>query len=108
LFDTVACASYRRLDASFGASEPHDFAVRVSTVVKRAARVHRIPPRVGDVRNAPLSGRDVRNMELIWARREAKYFCKWGWTGQPAKHELICPSGDRVARCQEIVKAIQP
>ena len=31
LFDTVACASYRRLDASIGASEPHDFAVRCST-----------------------------------------------------------------------------
>src|SRR6266576_3353145 len=29
---TVICASSRRLDASFGASEPHDFAVRVSTV----------------------------------------------------------------------------
>ena len=29
---TVICASSRRLDASFGASEPHDFAVRVGTV----------------------------------------------------------------------------
>src|SRR5438046_586551 len=31
LFDTVACASSHRLDASIGASEPHDFAVRCST-----------------------------------------------------------------------------
>jgi hypothetical protein len=32
LFDTVACASSRRLDASIGASEPHDFAVRISII----------------------------------------------------------------------------
>src|SRR5260221_8349821 len=36
--------------------------------VKCAARVHRIPPHVGDVRNAPLSGRDVMDMHLIWVR----------------------------------------
>src|SRR5258708_22866932 len=29
--------------------------------VTRTARVHRIPPRVGNVRNAPLSGRDDAN-----------------------------------------------
>src|SRR6266481_4748610 len=35
---TVICASSRRLDASFGASEPHDFAVRQQTAfVSRAA-----------------------------------------------------------------------
>jgi len=61
LFDTVICASYRRLDASIGASEPHDFAVRVSAIRQRHHRVHRIPPRVGDVRNAPLLGRDGAN-----------------------------------------------
>ena len=32
-------------------------------------------------------------MELIWVRREAKYFCKWGWTSHFGKHEVICPSG---------------
>ena len=32
MFDTVACASYRRLDASIGASERHDLAVRVSII----------------------------------------------------------------------------
>ena len=47
---TVICASSRRLDASFGASEPHDFAVRVGTV--RHTR-RRVPPRVRNVRNAP-------------------------------------------------------
>src|SRR3981189_3728291 len=30
-------------------------------LVKRAARVHRIPPHVDDVRNAPLLGRDGAN-----------------------------------------------
>jgi hypothetical protein len=51
-----------RLDAGFEASEPHDLAVRVSTIrPSRAAGVHRIPPHVGDVRNAPLSGRDGAN-----------------------------------------------
>jgi hypothetical protein len=34
-------------------------------------------------------------MELIWVKREGKYFCKWGWTGQP----LICPSGG-ISICQ--------
>ena len=50
-----------RLDAGVEASEPHDFAVRVSTV--RQARRPRPPhpAHVGDVRNAPLLGRDGAN-----------------------------------------------
>src|SRR6202048_1471685 len=55
---TVACASSRRLDAGVEASGPHDFAVRVSTVRLRAARVHRIPPRVDDVAQRPSVGQD--------------------------------------------------
>jgi hypothetical protein len=35
-------------------------------------------------------------MHLIWVRPERKYFLKRGWTGQLAKHELICPSGKLV------------
>jgi hypothetical protein len=70
------------LTPTIGASEPHDFAVRCSTFVTRAARVHRIPPHVDDVRNAPLLGRMTRISELIWLRREAKYFCKEVWTTQ--------------------------
>src|SRR5258706_979237 len=45
-----------------------------------AARVHRIPPRVRDVRNAPLLGQDVIDIEVIWVRYEGKYFCKRVWT----------------------------
>ncbi|SIO57080.1 hypothetical protein SAMN05443247_08441 [Bradyrhizobium erythrophlei] len=36
----------RELDASIGASGPHDVAVRVSAVRQRRIHVHRIPPRV--------------------------------------------------------------
>src|SRR5213080_2829355 len=62
LFDTVICASYRRLDASIGASEPHDFAVRVGTVRQR----HRLRPphpvpNVDDVAQRPSVGRDGAN-----------------------------------------------
>ena len=33
------------------------------------------------------------DMHLIWVGRKRKYFCKGGWTGALAKHQLICPSG---------------
>src|SRR5258705_14000099 len=39
-----------------GASERHDFAVRVSTFVARTARAHRLPPRVRADREPPLCG----------------------------------------------------
>jgi hypothetical protein len=57
------CHRYRRsflrqLDTSVGVSGPHDFAVRVSTIRQAHFHVHRIPPHVGDVRNAPLPGQD--------------------------------------------------
>jgi hypothetical protein len=45
----------RRLDASVGASGPHDFAVRKArALVRNAACVHRIPPHVRDDRETPL------------------------------------------------------
>jgi hypothetical protein len=47
---------FRRLDAGVEASGPHDFAVRVGALVRSAARVHRIPPRVRDDRETPLRG----------------------------------------------------
>jgi len=45
----------RELDASVGASEPHAFTVRLSAVRYRRIRVHRIPARVRDDRETPLS-----------------------------------------------------
>jgi hypothetical protein len=56
-FATVARGIvFRELDASVGASGPHDFAVRFSAVRQRRIRVHRIPPRVRDDREPPLCG----------------------------------------------------
>ena len=54
---------HRQLDASVGASGPHDFAVRRSgALVRSAIRVHRIPPRVRDDRETPLcrSGTELK------------------------------------------------
>jgi hypothetical protein len=49
----------QELDASVGASGPHDFAVRVSAVRQKRIRVHRIPhPTFVTMANAPLAGRD--------------------------------------------------
>jgi hypothetical protein len=73
---------FRQLDASVEASGPHDFAVRLSAVRQQHLGVHRIPPHVDDVRNAPLPGRDGGLLELIWANREAEYFCRQGWTAK--------------------------
>ena len=73
--------SIRKLDASVGASGPHDFAVRLSAVRQRRRHVHRIPPRVRDDRDTPLQGDETAvNLEVIWVFRKSEYFCKTGWT----------------------------
>src|SRR5258705_1523189 len=79
LFDTVICASSRRLDASIGASERHDLAVRISVI--RPARF-RAPDAAASTasRSAfvtcarPSVGRTMRDMHLIWVERKQKYF----------------------------------
>src|SRR6202165_6241999 len=44
-------------------------------------RVHRIPPRVRDDRDTPLQwDGTARDIDLIWVRRERKFFWKWDWT----------------------------
>jgi hypothetical protein len=75
---------HRQLDASVGASGPHDFAVRkVSALVSSATRVHRIPPRVRDDRDTPLVWDETaEDMQVTWGGRESEYFCDGGWTGQ--------------------------
>jgi hypothetical protein len=30
---------------------------------------------------------------LIWVRREAEYFCKWGWTGRHIASPADLPDG---------------
>ena len=57
----------RELDASVGASGPHDFSVRFSTVRYRRFHVHRILPRVRDDRDTPLEwDRTAENIPMIW------------------------------------------
>ena len=48
--------AFTALDASVGASGPHDFAVRIGSVRLRCLRVHRTPPHVRDDRETPLRG----------------------------------------------------
>jgi hypothetical protein len=84
LFCHRRCAvPFRELDASVGASGPHDFAVRVSAV--RPWRHPRPPhpaPNVYDDRETPLRGNGTAgDIDLIWGKREAEYFCRGGWTG---------------------------
>src|SRR5882757_8890274 len=72
----------RQLDTSVGASGPHDFAVRIkrrSSLSASASTASR--PALMTLRNAPLGDRTVSDILLIWGKREAEYFCKWGWTG---------------------------
>jgi hypothetical protein len=66
---------FRQLDASVGASGPHDFAVReAASPVKRAARVHRIPPYVRDVAQRPSEwGGTATDIEVIWVRGQEKF-----------------------------------
>jgi len=45
---------FRQLDASVGASGPHDFTVRFNAVRQQHISVHRIPLRVRDDRDTPL------------------------------------------------------
>ena len=63
---------------------PHGFTVR------EPAHPSRVPaastasrPDVRDVRETPLCvGRDAKNMEVIWVKREAESFFAEDWTGQ--------------------------
>jgi hypothetical protein len=69
------------LNAGIGAPGPHDFAVRdIQRSSAAAIRVHRIPPRIRDVRNAPLVGRDRRIWITDLPDGESGIFCAKGWT----------------------------
>ena len=80
LFVTVACEGFRKLDASIGASGPHDFAIR-NIAVRRAPKgapdnaASTAPrPNVRDDGQRPFSGRDSVNKQVIWVKRKQKYF----------------------------------
>src|SRR4030081_2493856 len=54
--------------------------------VKGASASPASRPALMTLRNAPLSGRTGRLSELIWVKREAKYFFKGGWTENRESH----------------------
>jgi hypothetical protein len=65
----------QKLDASIGASGPHDFAVRLSAVRQKRLCVHRIPLHVRDDRETPLVWDGMaRDKPVIWVACEAEYF----------------------------------
>jgi hypothetical protein len=71
------------LDASVGASGPHDFTVRVGTFRQpRHPRPSHPAPNVRDDREAPLKWDGIAaDVEVIWAKREVENFFGEDWTG---------------------------
>jgi hypothetical protein len=99
----------RQLDASVGASGPHDFAVRVGAVRQERRCVHRIPPHVRDDREPPLSsGETGEVIALICPTAKATYFSREGWTAKSSSATLICPSGNRVSKINERTVIVIP
>src|ERR1700676_5460736 len=69
--------TFRRLDASVGASGPHDFAVRISAARQRVATcVHRIPHPtfVTTAKRPSVWGGTGRDIHLICISEKQKYF----------------------------------
>jgi hypothetical protein len=113
----VGPTQLRELDASIGASGPHDFAVRCNISRPRAVdrsriqrtrpaipsrakrcRVHRIPPRVRDDRDTPLEWDEtMSDIGVIWGRRKQQYFCLWDSTA-PITPNLARRAGDFFTR----------
>jgi hypothetical protein len=74
-FASVACASYRKLNASTAAPEPHDFAVRVRRATSSAPSASTASHRTFvTIASAPQSGETGGVMRLIWVRTKAEYF----------------------------------
>src|SRR5256885_14179639 len=83
-----------QLDASVGASEPHDFTVRISRFRQACFSVHRIPcPTSVTIAKRPFEERDGRFYKVIWVKREPIYFLQRHWTRGNQAVDLICPSG---------------
>jgi hypothetical protein len=79
---TVACERIHKLDASTGASGPHDFAVRISHA--RPSQLSRPPhlTRAFVTCATPLSSGETRKLKsVICPTAKAKYFCSVVWTG---------------------------
>src|SRR5258708_19159747 len=83
----------RQLDASVGASGPHDFAVRksaLSSLAPPASTASR--PASVTIASRPSSvGRDGKSYSLICISEKQKYFCKGDWTGQSPTRSTDLP-----------------
>jgi hypothetical protein len=72
----------QELDASVGASGPHDFAVRIGTLVSRTAASTASHPNVRDDGQRPSCGTGWRELvALICPTAKVEYFSDEGWTG---------------------------
>src|SRR5947209_14932907 len=72
-----------KLDASVGASEPHDYAVRLTCCSSKASSASTASrPAFVTIAIRPSLGRDGATNEVICFGEERKCFCKWDWTGQ--------------------------
>ena len=112
----VGPTQLRRLDASVGASGPHDFAVRCnisrqragdrSHVFRPALQSHRTQnaaastashPYVRDDRDTPLLwGGMAKVLDVIWGVRKQKYFCKRDSTGKSERRPTGKSVGDPI------------
>jgi hypothetical protein len=82
----------RELDASVGASGPHDFAVRIqSALVSCAACVHRIPPRICDDHDTPLGGVRRRRFRFDLGARSTTKTATHGTTGKITTQDVTKP-----------------
>jgi hypothetical protein len=75
---------FRKLDASVGASGPHDFAVHLKRArLARHQRPSHPAPNVRDDRETPLQ-RDgtASDIDVIWIAHEGINFLIWDWTTQ--------------------------
>ncbi len=88
-----------KLDASVGASGPHDFAVRAQchSSFDMPRPSHPASTSVTIAKRPCCEDGMGRDVEVIWVGSEPEYFCERGWTGI----SVICPSGNRLA---ELVK----
>jgi hypothetical protein len=96
---TVACERIHKLDASTGASGPHDFAVRISAV-RRSAPPASTASRAAlmTLANAPSVARDARLSAPDLPDGEREIFLLTGLDRRKPENEMICPSGCHVGR----------
>jgi hypothetical protein len=82
------------LDASVGASGPHDFTVRFSAVRQRHIHVHHTLPRVVTIASRPSWwDRIGESVAVICPTAKAEYFSKEGWIRISQKAASDLPVG---------------